>query len=79
MNAMLPLQEHTKNYGKRGDRRSGKFEREIEMSHLQVFSRIRLSLPIRIHRYRIDGVEIDIVILILNLRLATIVGGTVCV
>jgi len=54
-----------------------KSNRKNNPPHLKVFSRIRLSLPILIRRYGIDGVEIDVIILILDLRLATIVGGTV--
>jgi hypothetical protein len=34
-------------------------------------------LPILIHRYGIDGVEIDVIVLILDLGLSTIVGSAV--
>ena len=75
----LSLLEHTKNYGRGGDKQLDKLKQKIDNSHLQVFSRIRFGLSIRIRRYRIDGVEIDIIILVLNLGLTTIVGSTVCV
>jgi hypothetical protein len=44
-----------------------------------MFSRIRLSLSVLVCGYGIDGVEINVIILILDQWLATIVGGTVCV
>jgi hypothetical protein len=52
-------------------------KRETNRSHLKVFSRIWLSLTILVHRYGINGVEINVIILIFNLGLATIVCGTV--
>jgi hypothetical protein len=40
-----------------------------------MFSRIRLRRAIRVHRYGIDGVEINVIILVLDLGLAAIVGS----
>jgi hypothetical protein len=49
----------------------------VSLPYLQVFSRIWLSLSIRIHRYGVDSVEINVIIIVLDLRLATIVGSTI--